>query len=119
MKTSFKPIKILGLTAVLAVGISYVSAYTPIAAPGNLVQPINTGAVDQTTKTGGILSQKSFISGVGITEPASYDGFAIAKTLAGSAYGLFDKQVSLPGATFKLKIGSGTMILGTPLIAAA
>ena len=118
MKTKFSnSIKLLILAGVLAAVTSYVAAFTPInPLPGtNPWQPVDTGAAAQ-VKSGGILSQKSFIAGTGITDPASIDGYIVAKALAGSAYGLFGNQILASGTTSQVKIGSATSTWSAPLI---
>lgn len=84
MKQLFNSIKIIGIAAVLAVGVSYVSAYSP-QTPVPAV--INTGTTDQ-IKAGQLMSEKFMASDLG-----------------------FFKRMLLPGNDSWLNIG-GTFTAG-------
>ena len=87
MKTFLNSIKIIGIAAVLAVGVSYVSAFTspngtvPTVNPDNNVPaPINIGALVQ-TKIGSLTTESFFKAGNNITPGTT--GWIIAANAAG------------------------------------
>ena len=117
MKTFLNSIKIIGIAAVLAVGVSYVSAFTspngtvPTVNPDNNVPaPINIGALVQ-TKIGSLTTESFFKAGNNITPGTT--GWIIAANAAGvtdnggiaSLWQFFQKEY-LPGTKSQMKIGS-------------
>lgn len=95
MKNLLNTIKIIGIAAVFAVAVSYVSAFTqPTVAPGssasNVPAPIHTGASIQ-EKKGGIWS----------------------KNLLAAPLSIFKTNVYLPGKDSALRIGSNLTTAGT------
>jgi len=116
-KNLFNSIKIIGIAAVLAVGVSYVSAYTSPGAPSpagsptnNVPAPINIGALVQ-TKIGSLTTESFLKAGNNITPGTT--GWIIAANAAGatdnggitSLWQFFQKEY-LPGTKSQMKIGS-------------
>lgn len=91
MKTFLNSIRILSVAAVLAVGVSYVFAFTEPSTnpPSNTATPIHTGSVVQ-EKKGGIWSKKVVASPISI----------------------FKKSIFLPGNKSALRIGSNDNATG-------
>ena len=117
MKTFLNSIKIIGIAAVLAVGVSYVSAFTSNGAPtpagnptNNVPSPVNIGSLLQ-TKIGSFTTE-SFLKAGTNTTPGT-PGWIIAANAAGSAdnggtaslWQFFQKEY-LPGIKSQMKVGS-------------
>ncbi len=116
-KNLFNSIKIIAIAAVLAVGVSYVSAYTSPGAPtpagsptNNVPAPINIGALVQ-TKIGSLTTESFLKSGSNVTPGTT--GWIIAANAAGatdnggiaSLWQFFQKEY-LPGTKSQMKVGS-------------
>lgn len=116
MKTLLNSIKIIAIAAVLAVGVSYVSAFTSVAPSpagnptNNVPVPVNVGSVIQ-TKIGSLTTESFFKAGNNITPGTT--GWIIAANAAGvtdnggitSLWQFFQKEY-LPGTKSQMKIGS-------------
>ncbi len=113
----FNSIKIIGLAAILAMGISYVHAFTG-PGTGDVPPPLNNSA-DHQTKQGGLAAKFLLLVGpTGLnglfTDPQpDLDGVILAKNLVKSVDGLFTNQVLLQGASSQLKIGDTQTIAAT------
>lgn len=117
-KNLFNSIKIIAIAAVLAVGVSYVSAFSlpangpdPVDNPiNNVPAPINIGSLVQ-TKIGSLTTESFFKAGNNITPGTT--GWVIAANAAGatdnggitSLWQFFQKEY-LPGTKSQMKVGS-------------